>query len=294
MKHEKTEFACVAQTADVLGEVPVWCAEEAALYWIDAMKPAIHRFVPRSGELASWTPPQKLGSFAVQRKGGLLLASRVGLAFFDPATGAFEVIATPEADRPNNILNDGRCDRRGRFWVGSMDKMLERNTGRLYRLDPDRACRIIDDDIWLFNGICWSPDDRVLYFADSHRRAIFACDFDLDDGAIRGRRLFASTEGKPGVPDGATVDEEGFMWSAQFDSGTLVRYAPNGEVARIVALPVSRVTSCVFGGERLDTLYVTTARFRLSEEKLRREPLAGGLLALDVGVRGLPEPPFGG
>ncbi|HUK07860.1 MAG TPA: SMP-30/gluconolactonase/LRE family protein [Stellaceae bacterium] len=294
MKRELPEIVCAARTSDVLGEVPAWCAREGALYWIDAMKPAIHRFVPASGALTSWTPPQKLGSFALRRNGGFLLASRIGLAVFDPTTGSFEVVANPEADRPNNILNDGRCDRRGRFWVGSMDKMLERVTGRLYRLDPDHSCRVMEDDIWLFNGLCWSPDDRLLYFADSERRAIYAYDFDLDDGVVSNRRLFASTEGTPGVPDGATVDAEGFMWSAQFDSGSLIRYAPNGMIDRVVELPVSRATSCVFGGERLETLYVTSARFRLSEERLRAEPMAGSLLALDVGVRGLPEPPFGG
>jgi sugar lactone lactonase YvrE len=288
------EIACCAQTNDVLGEIPVWCPQEKAVYWIDAFKPAIHRLIPATGQLESWTPPQKLGSFALRRCGGFLLATRVGLAIFDPETQAFEVVATPEADRPNNLLNDGRCDRRGRFWVGSMDKMLEKVSGRLYRLDPDHSCHVMDEDIFLFNGLCWSPDDRIMYFADSHRHAIFAYDFDLDAGTIRNRRLFASTKERPGVPDGATVDSDGFMWSAQFDSGTIVRYAPDGRVDRVVELPVSRATACVFGGDGLDVLYVTTATFRLPEEKRRREPHAGGLLALDVGVRGVPESDFAG
>jgi len=288
------EAVCVAQTNDLLGEVPIWCPRERALYWIDAFKPAIHRLVPSNGEVTSWTPPQKLGSFALRHGGGFLLATRVGLALFDPASEAFDIIATPEADRPSNMLNDGRCDRRGRFWVGSLDKMLQQVTGRLYRVDADHSCRPMADDIFLFNGICFSPDDRVLYFADSHRHAIFACDLDIGSGTIGERRLFASTEGRLGVPDGATVDADGFMWSAQFDAGTLVRYAPDGRVDRVVELPVSRVTSCVLGGDSLDVLYVTTATFRLPEERRRREPHAGGVLALDVSVRGLPEPKFGG
>ena len=294
MIRKAPEITCCAQTNDVLGEVPVWSSSEKAIYWIDAFKPAIHRLIPTTGEVTSWTPPQKLGSFALRRSGGFLLATRIGIAVFDPGTSAFEVVATPEADRPNNLLNDGRCDRRGRFWVGSMDKMLQRLTGRLYRINPDYSCRVMDDDIFLFNGLCWSPDDRVLYFADSHRHAIFAYDFDIEAGTVRNRRLFASTKERPGVPDGATVDAEGFMWSAQFDSSAIVRYAPDGRVDHVVELPVSRATACVFGGDRLDVLYVTTATFRLPKEKRHRESYAGGLLALDVGVRGVPESPFAG
>jgi len=294
MTSKATEAICVAHTNDVLGECPIWCRETRALYWIDVFRPAIHRYTPASGEVRSWTPPQKLGSLALRRSGGFLLATRSGLALFDPETNAFEIIATPEADRPGNLINDGKCDRDGRFWVGSMDRMLEKPSGRLYRLDPDRSCRVMDDDILMFNGICFSPDDRVLYFADSSRHAIYAHDFDIDAGAIGPRRLFASTAGRPGVPDGATADAEGFVWSAQFDSGTLVRYAPDGRVDRIIEVPVSRVTSCAFGGDNLDVLYLTTATFRLPPERRAREPWAGGILALDVGMCGIPEPRFAG
>jgi L-arabinonolactonase len=287
------EIACVANTRDVLGEVPRWHPRERALYWIDAFKPAIHRLDPVSGALASWTPPEKLGSFAPRAGGGLLIAGRNGLALYDPASGGLDRIADPEAGGAVNILNDGRCDRRGRFWVGSMSKMITSASGRLYRLARGQL-DALDDNIWVANGVCWSPDDTKMYFADSHVKTIFVYDFDLAGGTIGPRRVFAAMGERPGVPDGSSVDADGFVWNAVFDAGCLVRYAPDGRIDRTVALPVSRPTACAFGGNDLATLYVTTARFRLAPDRLAAETHAGGLLALDVGVRGLPEPMYAG
>jgi sugar lactone lactonase YvrE len=286
-----TDIACVAQTNDVLGEVPRWHAVERALYWIDAFKPAVHRLDPARGTLESWTPPEKLGSFAPCAGGGLLIAGRNGLARYDPRGGRLDRIADPEAGGAVNILNDGRCDARGRFWVGSMSKTMARASGRLYRLARGRL-DAVDDGIWVSNGVCFSPDDSKMYFADSHVKTIFVYDFDLDAGTLGERRVFAAAGDRPGVPDGSSVDADGFVWNAVFDAGCLVRYAPDGRVDRTVALPVSRPTACAFGGPDLATLYVTTARFRLGPEKLAAEAYAGGLLALDVAARGLPEPMY--
>jgi len=287
------QAACVAHTQDVLGEVPRWHPLERALYWIDAFKPAVHRLDPASGKLESFTPPEKLGSFAPRAGGGLLIAGRGGLARYDPASGRLDRIVDPEGGGAVNILNDGRCDRRGRFWVGSMSKTMERASGSLYRLERGHLAAV-DDGIWVANGVCWSPDERRMYLADSHVKTIFVYEFDLAAGTIGPRRVFATMGDRPGVPDGSSVDAEGFIWNAVFDGGCLLRYAPDGRVNRIVQLPVSRPTACAFGGADLATLYLTTARFRLAPERLAAEPLAGGLLALDVGVKGLPEPLYAG
>ena len=283
------DVACVAHTNDVLGEVPRWHALENALYWIDALKPAVYRFDPARNEVESWTPPEKLGSFAPSATGGLIIAGRNGFALYDPRGGAFERIADPEDKAAENILNDGRCDSRGRFWAGSMTKTMQRASGKLYRVERGRvdAC---DDGIWVSNGVAFSPDDRTMYFADSHVHAIYAYDYNVGAGTIGKRRLFADTKDRAGVPDGASVDAHGFLWTAMFDGGCLARYAPDGRLDRTVPMPVSRPTACAFGGPDLATLYVTTARFRLPPDRLAAEPFAGGLLALDVGVRGLPEP----
>jgi sugar lactone lactonase YvrE len=287
------EIACVAHTMDVLGEVPRWHPIERALYWIDAFKPALHRLDPVSGKLESWTPPEKLGSFALRAGGGLLIAGRGGLAHYDPASGTLDRIVDPENGGAVNILNDGRCDRHGRFWVGSMSKTMEHASGRLYRLERGQL-DAVDDGIWVANGVCWSPDDKRMYFADSHVKTIFVYDFDLAAGKIGPRRIFATMNDRPGVPDGSSVDAEGFVWNAVFDGGGVVRYAPDGRLDRTVQLSVSRPTACAFGGADLATLYVTTARFRLAPNKLAAETHAGGLLALDVGVKGLPEPLYRG
>ena len=287
-----TEVACVTHTADVLGEVPIWSAREQALYWIDAFKPGLHRYVPMTQAVTSWTPPVKLGSFALRTAGGMLLASRAGLGFYDPAAGSFALLHNPEADRPNNLLNDGRCDRRGRFWVGSMDRMIEHPTARLYRFDGDRSCRVMQDGVWLTNGVAFSPDDRRLYFGDSHLKTIVIYDFDLASGTITNPRLFATID--TGLPDGSCVDTDGCLWNVQFHASRVVRYAPDGRIDRVVALPVTQPTACTFGGADLRTLFVTTARLRLDAAALAAQPHAGGLLAIDVGAQGVEEPLFAG
>lgn len=286
-----SEVSCVANTADVLGEVPRWHTTERALYWIDALKPAIHRLDPANGQVESFTPPEKLGSFAPSAGGGLIIAGRNGFALYDPRSSRLERIADPESKAEENILNDGRCDPRGRFWAGSMTKTMKGATGRLYRVDKGRveAC---DDGIWVSNGVAWSPDATTMYFADSHLHTIFAYDYDAASGTIGKRRVLVDASDKAGVPDGASCDAEGFLWTAMFDGGCLARYAPDGRLDRTVPLPVSRPTACAFGGKDLATMYVTTARFRLAPEKLANEPHAGALLALDVGVAGLPEPMY--
>jgi L-arabinonolactonase len=286
-----TGVSCVANTADVLGEVPRWHATENALYWIDALKPAIHRYDPASRQVESWTPPEKLGSFAPSAGGGLIIAGRNGFALYDPREGRLERISDPENRAQENILNDGRCDPRGRFWAGSMTKTMKGATGRLYRVEQGRT-EPCDDGIWVSNGVAWSPDGATMYFADSHVHTIFAYDYDLVRGTIGERRVFVDLSDRPGVPDGASCDAEGYLWTAMFDGGRVARYAPDGRLDRTVPLPVSRPTACAFGGPGLATMYVTTARFRLPPEKIATEAHAGGLLALDVGVAGLPEPMY--
>jgi sugar lactone lactonase YvrE len=284
----------LVNTRDVLGEAPLWCPREQSLYWGDLLKPAIHRFHPATGTLQSWTPPVKFGSFSLRAQGGLILAARTGVVFYDPEQGTLEPLCQPEADRPNNIPNDGKCDRQGRFWFGSMDKMLQQETGALYRIDPDGSYRRMEERVFLSNGLGFSPDDRDFYHTDTHHHVIHVYDFDADTGAIRNRRVLVDTHNQPGETDGMTVDAEGFLWSTQFAGSRVVRYTPDGRVDRVIELPVSRPTSCVFGGAALDVLYVTTATFRLPEPERAQQPAAGGILAVHVGVKGLPEPRFGG
>ena len=224
------------------------------------------------------------------RSGGLLVALADRLAFFDPATAAIETVAS----LPSGLRsNDGKCDRRGRFWIGTMHDAERDPAGALYRLDGDRRLRTMLTGLVIPNALAWSPDDRVMYHADSFHGTIWAYDFDADAGSLGRRRVFAKTKAGVG-PDGATVDRDGFLWNAEYGGGRLVRYAPDGRIDRTVELPVTQPTSCAFGGSRLDVLYVTSSRQRMSPDEIEREPMAGGLFALDVGVSGLPEPRFAG
>ena len=189
--------------------------------------------------------------------------------------------------------NDGKCDRQGRFWVGTMGDMRRTPRGHLYRLDPQAGLRRVLDGLTIPNGLCWSPDGRTMYFTDSPTRLIWAFPYDPATGTPGERRVFAQVDGS-GVADGATVDAEGCLWSARHGGGRVTRYTPDGRIDREIALPVSQPSCCAFGGPDLGTLFVTTARNGLSADDLAKQPLAGAVLALEPGVRGLAEPRYAG
>jgi sugar lactone lactonase YvrE len=279
---------------NLLGEAPMWNVAEQALYWVDATRPAIHR-LDDGGEVTTWPMPRIIGSFVFRRNGGLVGALKNGFCAIDLATGTVEAIIDPEPARPDNILNDGKCDRRGRYWCGSRDAALKDPVGALHRLDPNFSCRMMDEGFIVSNGIAWSPDDRTMYFADSRAETVWAYDFDLDDGAIRNRRVFFSTREIEGRCDGATVDSEGFYWCALVHGGAVARLDPKGRLDRLIPMPVKHVTMCSFGGEKLDVLYVTSAASMVPEAERAAQPLAGALFAIHgIGARGLAEPLFGG
>jgi sugar lactone lactonase YvrE len=223
------------------------------------------------------------------------LALKSGLHRFDLKSGAMSPIASPEAGIPGNRLNDGRCDRQGRFWVGSMADPVDPSTprGALYRLDASLTCTKIAESYFVSNGLAFSPDGRTLYHSDSYPavRTIWAWDLDPATGAIGNKRVFVETKGMPGRPDGAAVDADGCYWMAANDGWELVRFTPAGKVDRRIALPVAKPSMIAFGGSRLDTIYVTSIR---PAAGLENQPQAGSLFAVDAGVKGLPEPLFAG
>jgi sugar lactone lactonase YvrE len=283
----------VGVDVDVLGESPVWDERAQVLWWVDVRAPAIRRHVPRNGTTESFPMPELAGSIALREAGGLVIALASAIACFDPDAKALDRIAAPEAGIAHRRFNDGRCDRQGRFWAGTMQDVTRAPEGTLYRLDASRACTPVLDGIRTPNSLAWSPDGTTMYFADSYLQTIFAYAFDRETGALGERHVFARLDGAR-MPDGSTVDAEGCLWNAEYDGWRLTRYAPDGRVDRTVMLPVQRPTSCAFGGEDFGVLYVTTASQKLTDAERASQPLAGALLALDVGVRGLPEPRYGG
>ena len=283
---------CVADCKAVLGEGPLWVAREQALYWVDVKGRLVFRR-SKEGALTSWDTPFRIGSLAPRASGGFVAGSERGLAFVDLEQGRFEPFADPEPDRPGNRFNDGKTDRRGRFWAGTMDDAEEQFSGALYRLDPDLGWSRIDDGYKVTNGPAFSPDGRLIYHNDSARQIIYA--FDLsDDGDVSNKRVFARFGDGDGFPDGMTVDAEGCLWVAFWDGWCLRRFSPAGECIRTMRMPVQRPTSCAFGGADLDRLFVTSARIGLDEKSLAMQPYAGGLFVLEAGVSGLAEAPFAG
>jgi sugar lactone lactonase YvrE len=278
---------------DRLGEVPVWSARDQCLWWVDVLAPALRRYSPRTGLQASWpVPVRSLGCVALRAGGGLVLGTDLGLLAFDAESGKSSPLLHPEPNKPTHRLNDGRCDRAGRLWVGSMNEQAFRPEGTLFRIDADLSVHPMLDQIIVPNSIAFSPDDRTLYFADTRAYRIWRFDLDLSEGRISNRHVFAETR-PPARPDGSCVDADGFLWNAHFAGACLVRYAPDGRIDRVIDLPVSHPTSCCFGGDDLDILFVTSA----SDPRLTGEAgadVCGRLISLDVGSRGLPEPAFAG
>jgi sugar lactone lactonase YvrE len=282
----------VGRARDRLGEVPVWSVRDRCLWWVDVLSPTLRRYAPAAGEHASWPiPVRSLGCVALRAGGGLILGTDMGVLAFDPRSAASSLLVQPEPDKPTHRLNDGRCDRRGRLWVGSMNERAFVPEGTLFRVDADLSVHPMLDQIKVPNSIAFSPDDRTLYFADTRACTIWRFDFDVAEGRISNRRVFAES-GAPARPDGACVDADGFLWSAHFAGACLVRYAPDGRVDRVVDLPVRNPTSCCFGGENLDILFVTSASDAILTGTSPSD-VCGRLISLQVGSRGLPEPVFG-
>jgi sugar lactone lactonase YvrE len=290
-----TDIACAVEAHDALGESCLWCPSTGKVWWLDIRKPCLQSYDPATSEhRVVLLNGRDCGCIVRRASGGFVLAMNHGLHHFDPLTGQTEFLLHSEPQQPENRYNDGRCDRRGRLWIGTMDMALRRASGSFYRIDADRSWRRLFDGITVPNSTAFSPDDRTLYFADTPRHVIWAFDLDIDAGDIANRRVFADLSARNGLPDGSCVDAEGFLWNAEFGGHRVVRYAPDGRPDRTIELPVTNPTCCCFGGPALDTLYVTSAAQPANPGRVPASPMEGALLALDVGVRGLPEATFGG
>ncbi|WP_342640094.1 SMP-30/gluconolactonase/LRE family protein [Rhodoligotrophos ferricapiens] len=286
----------VADVKTTLGEGPLWDPEQERLYWIDSFDGRVFRSTFDGREIRAWDVPEKIGSMALRKDGnGAVVALANGFHLLDFTTGDVHLITDPEPGKDNNRLNDGKVDKHGRFVCGSMDTQEEGPNGALYRLDPDFSLHKLDDGIIVSNGPCWSPDGRTFYFADSWSGEIWAYDYDLATGNVANRRTFTKIDtSRGGAADGSTVDAEGCLWNAQVYDGKVIRYDPEGRIERVIEMPVKKVTSCMFGGPKLDILYITS----MAKPPLPRFPgdgvLRGSLFAIyDLGISGVPEPRFG-
>jgi sugar lactone lactonase YvrE len=289
-----------------VGESPVWRAAEQALYWVDIPAQKIVRLRVDSGLRSEWLLPEKVACIAFDRRGKVLAACETGLfaltlpetpqasAGGEPVAVAMSKLAAPEFAAAGMRFNDGRCDRQGRFWSGTMvmDMAAANPAGALYRFDANGVLSApVVDSLITQNGLGWSPDGTTMYLSDSHplHRLIWAFDYDIESGEPRNRRVFADLHHYAGRPDGAAVDADGCYWICANDAGLLLRFTPEGKLDRQVPVPPTKPAMCAFGGSNLDTLFVTSIHPGASASEHD-----GHLFAVRPGVSGLPEPEYAG
>lgn len=269
----------------LLGEGCVWIEQEQALYWVDIKGKLVHRYQPESRQRQSWNVPEEIGCLIPRARGGFVAGLLSGLHFIDLETAALEALGGPEADMPGNRINDGKADDQGRIWLGTMDNAEAEPSGSLYRVDADAGQHLMDSDYVITNGPAFSPDGPTLYHTDTLKKTIYA--FDLAaDGGLTNKRAHIKIADRQGWPDGMTCDAEGYLWVAHFGGWRVTRFDPEGKVDRVIGMPVGQITNVAFGGPALDVLYVTTAAKQLDAEALARQPLAGALFEVPVGVKG--------
>ena len=281
---------CVLPVAAGLAEGPCWWVEKQVLLWVDIEASRIGLFDPQTGRNNFLHLPAHVGAVVPTSVGDLLLATAAGLMRLDPSSEAVTLLSDPEADRPGNRFNDGKCDPWGRFWAGTMAYDFQPLAGALWRLDGDGRITRQRSQLTISNGLAWSQDRETLYFIDSPTLHVMA--FPLSSaGEIVGEPTICLQIPKAwdALPDGMCIDAEGMLWIALFGGGCVTRWDPiSGQLLERLELPCRQVTSCCFGGPNLDQLFITTARREMDAEAIKAEPLAGGLFQADVGVKGWP------
>jgi sugar lactone lactonase YvrE len=270
-----------------LGEGPIWNSQRQVLHWVDIYNRRVHTFYPDSRQDTYVELDSVVSGLFLGEGHAVIVALEDRLSHLDLDTGHLTPIITIEADCPDNRLNDVRCDRRGRLWIGTMNNH-ERPQAHLYRYDLDGSLHQLETGLSIANGLGWSPNQKTFYLTDTPRQTIYAYTFDVDTGAICDRRPFVTLTHEPFYPDGLTIDAEGCVWSAMWNGWCVIRFDPDGQEITRISLPVPLVTSCTFGGANLTDLYITTASAGLSQRELKESYQAGDLFCLKTEIQGLP------
>ena len=280
---------CVVNAGDRLGEGPVWSPLEGRLYWFDITGKRLAWYEPATEASGSFDLPLRASAAAPRAQGGLVMATEKGLMIVHPDAGTLEMkqpFAMPQGFR----TNDGKIDLDGNFWWSIMDDDHGKRPGAVFRTTPEFKTERMLDGIHIPNTVSFSPDGKTLYMADSRLQTLFA----HETADLSKVRRFAHTAGEPGAPDGSAVDAHGYLWNAQWGGWKIVRYAPDGRLDMEIRMPVAQPSSCAFGGAEMTTLFVTSAWDGLSAEARASQPVAGGLFAMETGVKGLALPLFAG
>lgn len=287
--------ATLIESLDVgneLGEGVIWDAGAAAVWWTDIDSCLLYKYRLADKCLEQWATPERLGSFALVADSDYLICGFAsGFAYYNPLTGDLQWLYKIAQDNPGTRLNDGRADRQGRFWAGSMVETGELGAGALYCLDRQLQVSCELSGLAISNSLCWSSDSRVMYHTDTPSRRINRYDFDAATGAISNQSLLVRTE-KGCFPDGSAVDAQGYIWNAQWGASQVVRYSPGGEQDFILPLPVSQPTCVAFGGPDMDRLFVTSAHQALDPRARAEQPQAGNLFVFQTDIKGIADPLF--
>ncbi|MBP1966549.1 SMP-30/gluconolactonase/LRE family protein [Paenibacillus aceris] len=278
----------------ILGEGPCWNEDQKALYWVDILGEKFCRFDPETGQNESFLIGEYVGAVVCAGNDEVVLATQSGFQSYHLQQRTRTPLVDPEDHLPSNRFNDGKCDGQGRFWAGTMEIIEKEATGSLYVLETDYSYRKVYEGVGVSNGIAWSIDENEMYYIDSMKKLVLAFDFDAEKGEISRPRTLIDFASEQGFPDGMTIDEEGMLWIAHWDGWQVSRWDPRtGVKLDSIAVPAAKVTSCIFGGEGLDTLYITTARKGLEKDQAGDQPYAGGIFAVKPGVKGTKTHTFG-
>lgn len=280
----------VLDSRATIGESLTWVPEEQALYWADIKAPALYKTDVGTWTTRSWNLPSDVGAFALDGAGHALVALRTGLYWLTLATGALTLQTAAPFDPSLLRFNEGACDSAGRFWIGVMCDPLGNTkasvAGSLYSFTKRDGLRAHHDRCTLFNGMGWNSDESQFYLSHSYENIIFRFAYDRQTGHLGSKTEFVHLDEPGGIPDGAAIDREGGYWCAVHGAGLLHRYTSDGKLDSVIPMPVSQPTMCCFAGDDLKDLYITSAREKLSQEQLRKEPNAGGMFRLRPSVGG--------
>lgn len=271
----------------LLGESPVWDEKKQQLYWVDILNGKIFVYTPETEDILTYDIGEHVGAVAMRAKDGLILALKSGFSFFDIPNQEVKPITDPEAGLDGNRFNDGKCDPAGRFWAGTMAYNLQKGAASLYSLNLDLSVEKKITGVTISNGMAWNTDEDIFYFIDTPEQAVYAFDYVRETGDISNRRVVKVLEKEAGLPDGMTIDTENKLWIALYNGSKVIRVDPvSGDTILEIPLPVPKVTSCTFGGNDLDELYITTAREHMSKEDIAKAPLSGSLFKVKTPFKG--------
>jgi len=291
----ENEAKLVIDAKATLGEGPCWDERTNSLYWVDIEGKKLHVYDTKKNVDQSFDVGQHLGACVLRESGGLVLAMEKGLYFFDLDTKQITFIADPEEGVSTNRFNDGKCDTYGRFYAGTMAFNGSEGKGSLYCLHNDLTITTLLSNVTISNGIAWNERKGKMYYNDTGVNKVYVFDYDSQTGGLSNQTVAIDIAKEHGGPDGMTIDNEGMLWISHWGGAKVGRWNPeNGELLFEVNVPASHVTSCTFGGENLDELYITTARIGLGEEQIMKQPMAGGVFKIKTDVTGAPSYRFKG